>query len=55
MPLNKSTKPICGIQYTFYNALTDYWFGFFVFNGISTFVAYLMPNPSFRKNSSGTT
>ena len=24
------------------------------FNGISTFLGYLMPNPSFYKNSSGT-
>ena len=25
-----------------------------LFNGISTFVGYLMPKPSFEKNSSGT-
>ena len=26
-----------------------------LYNGISTFVGYLMPNPSFYNNSSGTT
>ena len=31
-----------------------YEFGFFGFNGISTFLGYLMPNPFFLKNSSGT-
>ena len=25
-----------------------------LFNGISTYVGYLMPKPSFKKNSSGT-
>ena len=29
-----------------------YWFGWF--NGISTFVGYLIPMPSFQKNSNGT-
>ena len=29
------------------------WFGFF-FNGISTFVGYLMQKPFSKKNSSGT-
>ena len=28
--------------------------GFFGFNGISTFVGYLMPKPFSKKNSSGT-
>ena len=28
------------------------WFGLLCFNGISTFVSYLMPKPSFQKNSS---
>ena len=30
------------------------WFGFFVFNDISTFVGYLTPKPFSKKNSSGT-
>ena len=30
------------------------FFGFFFFNGISTFVGYLMPKPFSKKNSSGT-
>ena len=25
-----------------------------LFNGISTYIGYLMPKPSFKKNSSGT-
>ena len=35
-----------------------FWFGLVwlvsLFNGISTFVGYLMPNPFSEKNSSGT-
>ena len=27
---------------------------FFLFNGIATFLGYLMPNPSFLKDSGGT-
>ena len=29
-------------------------FGFFIFDGISTFLGYLMPKPFSEKNSSGT-
>ena len=31
------------------------FFGFFVFNGISTFVGYLMPEPFSKKNNSSGT
>ena len=48
MPLNKETKSYFGNC-----ASTDLYVWFLLFNGISTFVGYFMPYPSFKKNSSG--
>ena len=42
-----------GLQCVYH--MTETWFGLVsLFNGISTFLGYLIPKPSFEKNSSGT-
>ena len=51
----RTNKKIFDLQYkVIYNRTLD-WIGLdSLFNGISTFVSYLMPKTSWSKNSSGT-
>ena len=56
--LNACTKSLetCWRHHVIQQNKINYFkrFGLFVFNGISTFVWYLMPKPFSKKNSSGT-